>query len=174
MEAEIRRMAKSGNSEACRTLARQLVRLRQQRQRSLAVGAQITSVRTQAQLAGSQVKMASAMASTAKTMGSVSKEMDPMKTMKMMEAFNKQNAKMEMSEEMISETLDSMFEESGDEEEGDSIVAQVLDEIGIETSGKMSRAPSASHDLPLPPSSASSSRVSDDDIERQLRALGVD
>ncbi|CAM9114990.1 charged multivesicular body protein 2b, partial [Lampetra fluviatilis] len=173
-EAEIRRMAKSGNSEGCRPLAKQLVRLRQQRQRSLLVGARISGVGTQAQLAGSQMKMASAMGTTAKTMGAVNKEMDPMKTMKMMEAFSKENAKMEMSEEMVSDTLDSMFDESGDEEEGDSIVARVLDEIGIETSGKMSRAPSASHDLPTPSASSSSSRVSDDDIERQLRALGVD
>jgi hypothetical protein len=34
--------------------------------------------------------------------------------------------------------LDDILNESGDEEEGDAIVNQVLDEIGIEISGKVS------------------------------------
>ena len=37
----------------------------------------------------------------------------------------------------VDDTLDAMFEESGDEEEQDAIVNQVLDEIGIEVSGKV-------------------------------------
>ena len=39
----------------------------------------------------------------------------------------------------MDDTLDAMFEESGDEEEQDAIVNQVLDEIGIEVSGKVKR-----------------------------------
>lgn len=38
----------------------------------------------------------------------------------------------------VNETLDSIFDESGDEEEQDAVVNQVLDEIGIEISGKVS------------------------------------
>ena len=38
---------------------------------------------------------------------------------------------------VVNETLDSIFDESGDEEEQDAIVNQVLDEIGIEISGKV-------------------------------------
>lgn len=37
----------------------------------------------------------------------------------------------------VNDTLDDMLEDSGDEEESDNIVAQVLDEIGIEISGKV-------------------------------------
>jgi charged multivesicular body protein 2B len=37
--------------------------------------------------------------------------------------------------------LDDILTESGDEEEGDKVVQQVLDEIGIEISGKMAAAP---------------------------------
>ena len=39
---------------------------------------------------------------------------------------------------IVNETLDSIFDESGDEEEQDAVVNQVLDEIGIEISGKVS------------------------------------
>lgn len=38
---------------------------------------------------------------------------------------------------IVNDTLDEMLGESGDEEESDNIVTQVLDEIGIEISGKV-------------------------------------
>lgn len=37
----------------------------------------------------------------------------------------------------VSDSLDDILNESGDEEEQDAIVSQVLDEIGIEISGKV-------------------------------------
>lgn len=39
----------------------------------------------------------------------------------------------------VNDTMDDIFEESGDEEESQDIVNQVLDEIGIEISGKVRR-----------------------------------
>lgn len=38
---------------------------------------------------------------------------------------------------VVNDTLDDILAESGDEEESDKIVTQVLDEIGIEISGKV-------------------------------------
>lgn len=38
----------------------------------------------------------------------------------------------------VNETLDSILDESGDEEEQEAVVNQVLDEIGIEISGRVS------------------------------------
>lgn len=37
----------------------------------------------------------------------------------------------------MNDTLDELFEDSGDEEESQDIVNQVLDEIGIEITGKV-------------------------------------
>ena len=45
--------------------------------------------------------------------------------------------KMNMTEETMNDALDDILAESGDEEEEESIVNQVLDEIGIEISGKV-------------------------------------
>ncbi|KAI9538258.1 Charged multivesicular body protein 2b [Dissostichus eleginoides] len=173
MEAEIRKMAKSGNKEACKILAKQLVQLRKQKNRTYAVSSKVTSMSTQTKLMNSQMKMAGAMASTAKTMQAVNKKMDPQKTLKTMQDFQKENMKMDMTEEMINDTLDEIFDDSGDEEESQDIVNQVLDEIGIEISGKMVRAPAAGKSLPSAASSKQAT-ISDDEIERQLRALGVD
>ncbi|XP_012499773.1 PREDICTED: charged multivesicular body protein 2b [Propithecus coquereli] len=72
----------------------------------------------------------------------------------------------------VNDTLDDIFEGSDDEEESQDIVNQVLDEIGIEISGKMAKAPSAARSLPS--ASTSKATISDEEIERQLKALGVD
>ncbi|KAK2089370.1 Charged multivesicular body protein 2b [Saguinus oedipus] len=72
----------------------------------------------------------------------------------------------------VNDTLDDIFDGSDDEEESQDIVNQVLDEIGIEISGKMAKAPSAARSLPS--ASTSKATISDEEIERQLKALGVD
>lgn len=38
---------------------------------------------------------------------------------------------------LVDDTLDDILSESGDEQESDDIITQVLDEIGIEMSGKV-------------------------------------
>ncbi|KAK6309843.1 charged multivesicular body protein 2Ba [Coregonus clupeaformis] len=173
MEMEIKKMAKSGNREACKILAKQLVQLRKQKNRTYAVSSKVTSMSTQTKVMNSQMKMAGAMSATAKTMQTVNKKMDPQKTLQTMQDFQKENMKMGMTEDMINDTLDEIFDESGDEEESQDIVNQVLDEIGIEISGKMVRAPAAGKNLPTA-SPKRKTQISDDEIERQLRALGVD
>ncbi|XP_067116383.1 charged multivesicular body protein 2b [Osmerus mordax] len=173
LEMEIKKMARTGNKEACTILAKQLIQLRKQKNRTYAVSSKVTSMSTQTKLMHSQMKMAGAMATTTKTMQAVNKKMDPQKTLQTMQNFQKENMKMEMTEEMMNDTLDDLFDESGDEEESEGIVSQVLDEIGIEISGKMVSAPSASRNLPNA-STSKSDGISDEEIERQLKALGVD
>ncbi|EHB07871.1 Charged multivesicular body protein 2b [Heterocephalus glaber] len=85
--------------------------------------------------------------------------------------FQKENMKMEMTEQMISDTLDDIFDGSDDEGSQD-IVNQVLDEIGIEISKKMAKTPSAAQSLPS--ASTSKASISDEETEWQLKALGVD
>ncbi|XP_053352873.1 charged multivesicular body protein 2Ba isoform X2 [Clarias gariepinus] len=173
MEMEIKKMAKAGNRDACKILAKQLVQLRKQKNRTYAVSSKVTSMSTQTKVMNSQMKMAGAMSTTAKTMQAVNKKMDPKKTMQTMQDFQKENMKMGMTEDMINDTLDEIFCESGEEEESQDIVNQMLDEIGIEVSGKMARAPSAGKTFPSA-SKAKAATISDEDIERQLKALGMD
>uniref|UniRef100_A0A2K6GS71 Charged multivesicular body protein 2B n=1 Tax=Propithecus coquereli TaxID=379532 RepID=A0A2K6GS71_PROCO len=87
-------------------------------------------------------------------------------------AIIRDRAALEKQEKQLNDTLDDIFEGSDDEEESQDIVNQVLDEIGIEISGKMAKAPSAARSLPS--ASTSKATISDEEIERQLKALGVD
>ncbi|NWH47624.1 CHM2B protein, partial [Fregata magnificens] len=171
LELEIKKMAKTGNKEACKVLAKQLVQLRKQKNRTYAVSSKVTSMSTQTKVMNSQMKMAGAMSTTAKTMQAVNKKMDPQKTLQTMQNFQKENMKMEMTE--VNDTLDDIFDASDEEEESQDIVNQVLDEIGIEISGKMAKAPSAARGLPSA-STSKAATISDEEIERQLKALGVD
>jgi charged multivesicular body protein 2B len=167
LEADIKLAAKQGNKQAVAVLAKQLVNLRKQKTKTYAVGSKMQAIGTQGKMMHSNMKMADAMATTTKSMVAMNKVMDPQKTAQTMREFERQNAKMEMTEEMISDSLDDILNESGDEEEQDAIVSQVLDEIGIEISGKLLDAPSAGHGSLATASKA----AADDDIERQLAAL---
>ena len=64
-----------------------------------------------------------------KVMGKMNQQMDPMKMNKQMQKFSKENAKFEMTEEMMNDAMDAAFDvESGEE---DAVINQVLDEIGV-------------------------------------------
>ncbi|CAG9786652.1 unnamed protein product [Diatraea saccharalis] len=141
LEMEIKKMAKEGNNEGCKILAKQLVQLRKQKNRIFTANSKISNVQLQNKTMGANIAIAGAMGTTAKTMGSMNKVMNPHQIAKDMEAFRQANAKMDMTDEMISDTLDDIMDESGDEQETEGIVNQVLDEIGIEISGKMADAP---------------------------------
>jgi len=168
LEAEIKKAAKMGNKDACKILAKQLVQLRNQKTRTYAAGAKMSSIQSQAKMMHTNQKMAQSMAKTTTTMSKINKQMDVQKIAKTMQNFEKENMKMEMSEEMMNDAMESAFAESGDEEEADNIMNQVLDEIGIEAIGSMSRAPAAASANP-----GESDQVTDDEIERQLKALGL-
>merc|ERR1712241_8687 len=96
---------------------------------------------SQTKMMHANTKMAQSMAKTTKTMGQINKVMDPQKVAKTMQQFERENMKFEMSEEMMNDALESAFAESGDEEETDAIIGKVLDEIGIDNIGQMTRAP---------------------------------
>uniref|UniRef100_A0A1I8GKR2 Charged multivesicular body protein 2b n=2 Tax=Macrostomum lignano TaxID=282301 RepID=A0A1I8GKR2_9PLAT len=170
IEGEIKKAAKQGNKEACSVLAKQLVRLRQQKTRSYAMGSKVSAVGTQQKVMGANLKMADAMKTTTKTMGQMNKAISPEDTMKTMRQFQESNMKMEMSEETMNEALDDIFAGSDDEAEQDKVVAQVLDEIGIDMNAQMSKAPSTSA---ATPGAAAASSSKDDDEEMLKRLAGL-
>jgi charged multivesicular body protein 2B len=98
---------------------------------------QVQAAGSAAKAMGANVKLAETMATTTKTMGSMNKMMNPQQVAKTMQEFDMANTKMEMTEEMMNDTLDDILADSDEEEEQDAIVNQVLDEIGIEISGKV-------------------------------------
>ncbi|KAJ8916131.1 hypothetical protein NQ315_004498 [Exocentrus adspersus] len=169
LELEIKKLAKEGNNEGCRLLAKQLVQLRKQKQRSYAAGSKVQGVAFQNKAMGANAKLADAMGVAGKTMSDMNRTMRPEQIGAIVNAFSRENMKMEMTDEMINDTLDDMLSESGDEEESDNIITQVLDEIGIEISGKMADAPRP--DSGKIGASSKSKDLTDEEIEAQLAKL---
>ena len=104
---------------------------------SYIINYQVTSTSSAMKGMAANVKMAEAMGETTKVMGNMNKVMNPAGVAKTMQDFEMANAKMGMTEEVMNDALDDILNESGDEEEEDAVVNQVLDEIGIEVSGKV-------------------------------------
>ena len=67
----------------------------------------------------------------------------------------------------MNDAFDDILADSGDEEEEDAIVNQVLDEIGIEITGKIISAPSANQEK----IEESTKKEDDKEIEQMLAQL---
>eukprot|EP00794_Sanderia_malayensis_P000382 gene382-1015_t len=169
LENEIKKAAKAGNRPLAATLAKQLVQLRKAKTRSFAATSKISAVGAQATTMQANVKMAGSMQVATKAMGEMNKQISPQELAATMQNFEKESAKMDMSEEIMNDTLESVFDDSGDEAEQDAIVSQVLDEIGIEITGKLANAPSTSQSLPQSRTKAKSDE--DKEIEEMLAKL---
>ena len=163
LELDIRKAAKQGNNQAATTLAKQLIQVRNQKTKSMAMSGKMTALNHQTKTMATTAKMAQTMGATAKTMAKVNDQFDPVKVQKTMQDFERESTKMEMSEEMMTDTLDSVLAGSDDEAETDAVVANILDEIGIEMTGKLVAAPSG-----VPEAKKD---ITDADIERMLTQL---
>lgn len=75
--------------------------------------------------------MASAMQNTAKAMGKMNKAVNVKTIATMMKDFERENAKSDMTQEMMGDAIDDALGDEDAEEEEDRVVGQVLDEIGI-------------------------------------------
>lgn len=97
---EIKKAAKEGNKEACTLLAKQLIQVRKQKNRTYAANSKISSVGFQNKSMGANIALSNAMGTTSKTMGEMNKIMRPDKIAGDMRAFQQANMKMEMTDEM--------------------------------------------------------------------------
>jgi len=171
LEMEIKKAAKMGNKQAATVLAKQLINVRKQKTRTYQASSRVQAAGSAAKAMGANVKLAETMATTTKTMGNMNKIVDPAQLSITMQEFEVANTKMGMTEEMMNDALDDILTESGDEEEQDQIVTQVLDEIGIEISGKMINAPKAGKDTIGAETISKKNKEADDEIEKMLAQL---
>ncbi|CAI0434503.1 unnamed protein product [Linum tenue] len=170
--AEIKRTAKTGNESATKILARQLVRLRQQIANLQGSRAQMRGIATHTQALHAQSSVATGLKGATKAMASMNKQMDPAKHAKVMMEFQKQSAQMDMTTEMMSDTIDEVLDDDEAEEESEDLTNQVLDEIGVDVASQLSSAPKqkiAGKKEDVASWCSSSSGI--DELEKRLAAL---
>ncbi|KAJ8599611.1 hypothetical protein CTAYLR_004679 [Chrysophaeum taylorii] len=140
--AEIRREAKLGRSEkAVQILAKQLVQLRQSRDRMIGARANMGAIATHASAMASHVAVSDAIGSAGKVMGAMNKTLDSKKIGLTMQQFQRETEKMNMSEEAMADMLSDAFDTDETEDESNAVVDQVLADIGVEITAGLQDAP---------------------------------
>ncbi|XP_055377998.1 charged multivesicular body protein 2a [Condylostylus longicornis] len=145
--ADIKKMAKDGQIDAVKIMAKDLVRTRKYIKKFMLMKANVQAVSLKIQTLKSQNSMAMAMKGVSKAMQNMNRQLNLPQIQKILHEFEKQSEIMDMKEEMINEVIDDAMEDEGDEEETDAVVTQVLDELGLQLGDQLSGLPSASGSL---------------------------
>ncbi|WWD08739.1 hypothetical protein V865_006852 [Kwoniella europaea PYCC6329] len=158
--ADIKRNAKAGNMNACKILAKDLVRTRRYIQKFTQMRVQLQAVSLRMQTLRSNEQMATAMKGATRAMGQMNRSLNLPQIQKIMNDFEKESSTMDMKEEMMSDAVDDAMEDEdegeGEEVESDKILKEVLDEIGMNMNESLASAPTAN---PLANEPLQSSRV---------------
>merc|ERR1719167_1596549 len=144
---EIKKMAKQGQMDSVKIMAKDLVRTRRYVKKFMLMKANIQAVSLKIQTLKSQNAMAQAMKGVTKAMQKMNKQMKLPEIQKIMMEFEKQTEVMDMKEEMMSDAIDDAMGDEDDEEESDAIVTQVLDELGLQLTDQLTAVPVADNSL---------------------------
>ncbi|XP_076445201.1 charged multivesicular body protein 2a-like [Babylonia areolata] len=139
--ADIKKMAKQGQMDAVKIMAKDLVRTRRYVKKFIALRANIQAVALKVQTLKANNTMAQAMKGVTKAMATMNKQLKLPQIQKIMMEFEKQSEMMDMKEDMMSDAIDDALGDEEDEEESDAIVSQVLDELGLQMADDLSGLP---------------------------------
>jgi len=168
--ADIKKMAKQGQMDAVKIMAKDLVRTRRYVKKFISLRANIQAVSLKIQTLKANNTMAQAMKGVTKAMAAMNKQLKLPEIQKIMMEFEKQSEIMDMKEEMMSDAIDDALGDEDDEEESDAIVAQVLDELGLQMADEMSGLPSIGKTIGAGPSKApQAAAVADADADLEAR-----
>merc|ERR1719446_1127212 len=110
-------MAKMGQMDAVKVMAKDLVRTRRYVKKFIMMKANIQAVSLKIQTLKSQSAMANAMKGVTKAMGSMNKQMKLPEIQKIMMEFEKQSEIMDMKGEMTEDAIDDVMGDEEDEDE---------------------------------------------------------
>ncbi|CAB9522726.1 Charged multivesicular body protein [Seminavis robusta] len=137
---ELKQRAKkvsSQNDPTLKVLAKQLVQLRQQRDKLFTARSQVGAMGMHATTMASQVAAVSAIGTVTDTLKVANAQMDMKETMKVMSQFQHENEKMAAKEELMDDVLADAFDTEEVEEEAEALTNQVLAELGVEMDAKL-------------------------------------
>lgn len=130
--AEIKTLAKKGEMNSVKILAKDLVRGRKQVAKFYEIRSQLQAIEMRLQTVKSLNSMSDAIKNVTKSMAKMNKMMNLPRLNEIMREFCRQNEQMDLTEEMMGDAVDMALDGGETEEETDQVVAQVLGEIGVE------------------------------------------
>nr|XP_012607854.1 charged multivesicular body protein 2a isoform X1 [Microcebus murinus]XP_012607855.1 charged multivesicular body protein 2a isoform X1 [Microcebus murinus]XP_012607856.1 charged multivesicular body protein 2a isoform X1 [Microcebus murinus]XP_012607857.1 charged multivesicular body protein 2a isoform X1 [Microcebus murinus] len=157
--ADIKKMAKQGQMDAVRIMAKDLVRTRRYVRKFVLMRANIQAVSLKIQTLKSNNSMAQAMKGVTKAMGTMNRQLKLPQIQKIMMEFERQAEIMDMKEEMMNDAIDDAMGDEEDEEESDAVVSQVLDELGLSLTDELS-SECSKKEVPLPTQGPAAAQLS--------------
>lgn len=140
--AEIKQRAKQPgvkgmNDPALKSMAKNLVQVRNQKDKLYSSKAHLSSIGMQATSMATQVAATAAIGNVSGAMAKANGAIDAKEMTKIMTNFQRQNEVMEVRQELMDDALTDAFDADEIEAEADEVTGQVLAELGIEMDQKM-------------------------------------
>ena len=169
--ADIKKTAKTGQMDAVKVMAKDLVRTRNHIKKFMLMKANMQAVSLKMTTMKSQNTMAQSMKGVTKAMGRMNKSMNLPQIQKIMAEFQKQSEMMEMKGEMMDDAIDDAMDDGTTEEDTEQLVGQILGELGIEIAQAMNNIPETGTTVPQTQVAETQPTLADDDIEARLMNL---
>ncbi|BES96211.1 unnamed protein product [Nesidiocoris tenuis] len=170
--ADIKKMAKEGQMDSVKIMAKDLVRTRKYAKKFMLMKANIQAVSLKIQTLKSQNSMAQAMKGVTRAMTNMNRQLNLPQINRILQDFEKQSEIMDMKEEIMNDAIDDAMED--DEEESDTVITQVLDELGLQLNDQLAGLPQATNSLSVAAGGKTAvpsggSELSDADADLQAR-----
>ncbi|KAJ5881065.1 DOA4-independent degradation protein 4 [Penicillium subrubescens] len=177
---DIKKSAKNGQLGACKIQAKDLVRTRRYIQKFYQMRTQLQAISLRIQTVRSNEQMMQSMKGATMLLGSMNRQMNLPALQRITMEFERENEIMDERQEMMDDAIDEATGMEDDEAEGEDIVKEVLDEIGVDLTQLLGETPSGE----IQKESAGSTRVAqaigggggpgdagDDDLQARLDSL---
>ncbi len=158
---EIMKLARDQRLDLCKVKAKEMIRMRAHRTRMGTIKFHMNTLAGQLTTMQSAQQLQAIMGKTTRLLQGLNRSMDPRAVHRMLGEFERQHAMMGDSQEVLQETLDSVFESENEAAETDDAMSQVFQELGLDMQGKLN----------APPRSASSDPVTEEELDARLNRL---
>ncbi|ETO20485.1 charged multivesicular body protein 2a [Reticulomyxa filosa] len=135
----MRRLAKEGQIQAVRHLAKDIVRMKDNQTKFIKLKAELRSLSAQMDSMAATAQLQKSMRSVSRTMGMVANQIKLPELQASLQKYAMESEKMEMKQDMINEAMDDVMEHDTDDE--DELIQKVMDDVGLEWNEKLVDAP---------------------------------
>ncbi|KAJ9497544.1 ESCRT-III subunit protein did4 [Exophiala xenobiotica] len=172
--ADIKKSAKNGQIGACKIQAKDLVRTRRYIQKFYQMRTQLQAISLRIQTVRSNEQMMQSMKGATKLLGSMNRQMNLPALQRIAMEFERENDIMDQRQEMMDDAIDDVAGLE-DEEEGEEVVNQVLDEIGVDLNNALGETPTGIQKAAVPEGRVAQAiggaGGEDDDLQARLDSL---
>ncbi|RMD43578.1 hypothetical protein DV735_g1586, partial [Chaetothyriales sp. CBS 134920] len=170
---DIKRSAKNGQMGAAKIQAKDLVRTRRYIGKFYQMRTQLQAISLRIQTVRSNEQMMQSMKGATQLLGSMNRQMNLPALQRIAMEFERENDIMDQRQEMMDDAIDDVTGLE-DEDEGEEVVNQVLDEIGVDLNQTLGETPSGLQKNALPETrvaQAVGGGGEDDDLQARLDSL---